>query len=69
MLKVEKAGLLDIDRLVELRLQYLKEDRGQLKEEEITVIKDRLPAYFQRVLDRISSKPMRLSVKVIRAAR
>ncbi len=52
MLNVERAGLPDIDRLVELRLQYLKEDRGQLKEEETAVITDRLPAYFQRVLDR-----------------
>lgn len=49
-MQVEKAGLGDIDPLVELRLAYLTEDHGQLSEGESAAIRAGLPRYFQEHL-------------------
>ena len=51
-MNVEKAGFDDIDALVKLRLDYLREDHGSLSEEDLTLIRKGLPAYFQAHLDK-----------------
>lgn len=48
---VEKAGMSDVDALVELRLAYLTEDHGQLDDGEIAAIRTGLPLYFQAHLN------------------
>ena len=49
---VEKAGLGDIDALVEMRLSFLLEDNGVLNEELRDKIKSGLPGYFRTHLNR-----------------
>ncbi len=44
---VEKAGIKDIDALVEMRLDYLREDHGSLDESIVTTVKNELPGYYQ----------------------
>ncbi|MBQ8108606.1 MAG: GNAT family N-acetyltransferase [Clostridia bacterium] len=46
----ESAGMADIDRLVELRLAYLREDLGALSAGDEARIRSRLPDYFRRHL-------------------
>lgn len=48
---VEKAGMSDVDALVELRLAYLTEDHGQLDDGEIAAIRAGLPSYFRAYLN------------------
>ena len=50
--KVEKAGIDDIDALVRMRLDYLREDNGDLDEHDLTVIRRELPGYFQSHIDK-----------------
>ena len=49
---VEKAGLSDIEALTELRLAYLTEDYGGLRDEEAAAIRRDLPGYYQTHLNR-----------------
>ena len=48
---VEKAGIMDIDALVDLRLAYLSEDHGHLDKDVVTEIRINLPKYFQKHLN------------------
>ncbi|MBR1584253.1 MAG: GNAT family N-acetyltransferase [Clostridia bacterium] len=43
---IEKADRADIPALVDLRLAYLREDRGGLDAGDAQAVADRLPAYF-----------------------
>lgn len=47
-----KAELKDIDRLVQLRLAYLKEDFGGLDEKDILAIEKQLPDYLRSHLNK-----------------
>lgn len=47
----EKADTEDIAQLTELRLAYLTEDLGKLKEKERQIIRSSLPDYFMRNLN------------------
>lgn len=47
-----KATMEDIDQLTELRIAYLAEDHGGLKEKDLEIIKRNLPDYFMRNLNR-----------------
>lgn len=49
--KVENANMADIDLLTELRLAYLKEDYGNLSEDDIKLIRRDLPGYFRKNLN------------------
>ncbi|MCM1155155.1 MAG: GNAT family N-acetyltransferase [Roseburia sp.] len=49
---IENAGIADIDQLIELRVEYLKEDYGGLSEEDIKKIRRDLPEYFKRNLNK-----------------
>ena len=51
-MNVENAVVDDIDALVQLRLVYLKEDRGSLSDRETAVIRKLLPDYFREHLGR-----------------
>ena len=51
-MNVEKAGLNDIDALVELRLAYLREDFGRLDDADLAAIQKDLPRYFEAHLGR-----------------
>ena len=51
-MKVEKAGMGDIEALVKMRLCYLIEDNGSLDAQDLAAIKRDLPGYFQAHLDR-----------------
>ncbi|MCM1496054.1 MAG: GNAT family N-acetyltransferase [Bacteroides sp.] len=48
---VENVEIADIDTLVELRLAYLKEDSGELSEDDILKIRQDLPNYFRKNLN------------------
>lgn len=48
---VEYAKTADIAALTELRLAYLEEDHGKLREDEIEIIRRGLPDYFKRNLN------------------
>jgi len=45
--KVEKAGIADIDILVKMRLDYLLEDNGSLNDSDAAAIKRDLPEYYR----------------------
>ncbi len=47
LVKVEKAGIDDIDALVKMRLEYLLEDNGSLDESDVIAIKRNLPDYYK----------------------
>ena len=47
LVKVEKAGMDDIDALVKRRLDYLLEDNGSLNDSDIMAIKKNLPEYYR----------------------
>ena len=49
---VERAGIADIDVLVEMRLDYLREDFGGLDDAQAAAIQSSLPQYYQSHLDR-----------------
>lgn len=49
--KVEYAKTADIAALTELRLSYLEEDHGRLREDEIEIIRRNLPDYLKRNLN------------------
>ena len=51
-MKVEKAGMGDIEALVKMRLCYLIEDNGSLDARDLAAIKRGLPGYFQAHLDK-----------------
>jgi len=51
-MKVEKAGMGDIEALVKMRLCYLTEDNGSLDAQDLVAIKRDLPGYFQAHLDK-----------------
>lgn len=51
-MNAERAGLSDIDALVEMRLAYLAEDFGGLDEADSAAIRERLPGYFREHLNR-----------------
>lgn len=40
---IQKAGISDLDALVELRIQYLTEDYGRLEKQEAETIAEKLP--------------------------
>jgi GNAT superfamily N-acetyltransferase len=46
-LDIQKAGISDLDALVELRIQYLTEDYGRLEKQEAETIAEKLPEYFR----------------------
>ncbi len=46
-MKVEKAGTNDIDALVRMRLDYLLEDNGSLKDSDVIEIRRDLPDYYR----------------------
>ncbi|MCH5271417.1 MAG: GNAT family N-acetyltransferase [Lachnospiraceae bacterium] len=48
---VENAKIADIALLTELRLAYLKEDYGELSEDDIKIIRQDLPSYFKKNLN------------------
>ena len=50
--KVEKAGLEDIDTLVELRLDYLVEDNGSIDKNDAEIIREALPDYYRNHLNK-----------------
>lgn len=45
-MNVEKASKSDIDALVSLRIEYLREDNGYLDDKDADVIRKNLPEYF-----------------------
>ncbi|MDE6719282.1 MAG: hypothetical protein K2J68_05435, partial [Treponemataceae bacterium] len=47
-----KAAMEDVAQLTELRLAYLAEDFGELKEKDFEAIKRDLPEYFTRNLNK-----------------
>jgi len=49
---VEYATMTDIEQLTDLRVAYLKEDYGQLSEDTIRKLRQDLPGYFQKNLNR-----------------
>lgn len=49
---VERAGTGDVGALVELRLDYLREDHGELDACEARAIREALPDYFRAHLER-----------------
>ena len=49
---VEKAGIDDIDALVKMRLDYLREDNGNLNDSDIIEIKRKLPDYYKAHINR-----------------
>ena len=49
---VEKAGIQDIDDLVQMRLSYLEEDNGSLDDNDAAWIRRDLPDYFREHIDR-----------------
>ena len=51
-MKVERAGIDDIDALVKLRLDYLREDYGSLDDQDLAAIRNSLPDYFHVHLGR-----------------
>ena len=51
-MKVEKAGMGDIEALVKMRLCYLIEDNCSLDAQDLAAIKRDLPGFFQAHLDR-----------------
>ena len=51
-MNVEKALKADIDALVELRIEYLREDHGCLSDDVADQISGSLPAYFSAHLGR-----------------
>ncbi len=51
-IRVEKADLKDIDELVQLRLEYLTEDYGNLTDSQTEKIKSQLPVYYQKHLNK-----------------
>lgn len=51
-MKVEKAGMGDIEALVKMRLCYLIEDNGSLDAQDLAAIKGDLPGYFQAHLNK-----------------
>ena len=46
-MKVEKAGIDDIDALVKMRLDFLLEDNGSLNDSDVIAIKKDLPEYYK----------------------
>lgn len=44
---VQKAQISDIDALVDLRIQYITEDHGQLEIQDAATIAEKLPEYFK----------------------
>lgn len=48
----EKANSDDIKDLVELRIEYLLEDYGELTQNKLTLITDNLPTYFSNHLNK-----------------
>ena len=48
---VENANIEDVALLIELRLEYLKEDHGKLSKSDIEMIRRDLPDYFKRNLN------------------
>ena len=51
-MNVERAGTGDIDALVQMRLEYLREDNGGLEERDAEAIRAALPGYFRAHLNR-----------------
>ncbi len=51
-MKVEKAGIEDIDPLVELRLEYLIEDNGSIDKNDTEKIREALPDYYRNHLNK-----------------
>ena len=49
---IERAGTGDVGALVELRLDYLREDHGELDAREARAIREALPDYFRAHLER-----------------
>ncbi len=49
-MNVEKAGMEDVDALVMMRLEYLREDFGKLGDRDADAIRTSLPAYFREHL-------------------
>lgn len=49
---VEKAGINDIDALVKMRLDYLREDNSCLDDQDVISIKKDLPDYYRDHLNR-----------------
>lgn len=49
---VEKASAADIDALARLRLEYLRENHGELDEKETEAIRSGLPGYFLATLNK-----------------
>ncbi len=47
LVKVEKAGIDDIDALVKMRLDFLLEDNGSLNDSDVIAIKKDLPEYYK----------------------
>lgn len=52
IIKVEKAETEDIDALVELRLDYLAEDNGYIDENDAGKIREALPDYYRKHLNK-----------------
>lgn len=48
----EKAGIEELDLLVDLRISYLLEDHGTIPQEKLGKISEKLPDYFRRHLNR-----------------
>lgn len=48
----EKAYAADIDALVRLRLDYLREDHGSIESSDAEYIRNALPDYFRRHLNK-----------------
>ena len=51
-MKVEKAGMEDVEALVKMRLSFLTEDNGSLDDQDIAAINRELPGYFQEHLNK-----------------
>lgn len=51
-MKTERASAGDVDALVQLRLDFLREDRGGLDGETEAALRAQLPGYFRETLNR-----------------
>lgn len=52
IIEVEKAEMEDINSLVEMRLYYLAEDNGYIDENDAGIIREALPDYYRKHLNK-----------------
>lgn len=48
----EKASIVDLDQLIKLRIEYLLEDFGDISEDRLSQISEKLPSYYRDHLNK-----------------